>query len=145
VVQEDTREVGLVAPVDLRAGLVQTLHQSKLTHRLGGFPAIIPTVPGRTVIGTAMADRRAVGSGTGGATVSVQGVKERLLGTSTGVPCRHDFDGLLFDQISKQTPEGTERQRANSQHGFHQESGKVEHSYFRWIITLLSSGMDLEA
>jgi hypothetical protein len=30
-------EVGPVAPVDLRAGLVQTLHQSKLTHRLGGF------------------------------------------------------------------------------------------------------------
>ena len=38
VVQEDTREVGPVALVDLRARLVQTLHQSELTHRLGGFP-----------------------------------------------------------------------------------------------------------
>ena len=38
VVQEDTREVGPVAPVDLRDGLVQNLHQPDLTHRLGGFP-----------------------------------------------------------------------------------------------------------
>jgi hypothetical protein len=37
VVHEDTREVGPVAPVDLGVGLVQTLHQSKLTHCLGGF------------------------------------------------------------------------------------------------------------
>jgi hypothetical protein len=34
----NTREVGLVALVDLREGLVQTLHQPELTHRLGGFP-----------------------------------------------------------------------------------------------------------
>jgi hypothetical protein len=38
VVQEDTREVGPVAPVDLRAELVHTLHQSKPTNCLGGFP-----------------------------------------------------------------------------------------------------------
>jgi hypothetical protein len=38
VVQEDTREVGPVAPVGLREGLVQNLHQPELTHCLGGFP-----------------------------------------------------------------------------------------------------------
>jgi hypothetical protein len=38
VVEEDTREVGLVAPVDLRAELVHTFHQSEPTHHLGGFP-----------------------------------------------------------------------------------------------------------
>jgi hypothetical protein len=38
VIQEDTREMGPVAPVDLKAELVHTLHQSEPTHRLGGFP-----------------------------------------------------------------------------------------------------------
>jgi hypothetical protein len=37
VVQEDTREVGLEALVDLREGIVQTLDQSELTHCLVGF------------------------------------------------------------------------------------------------------------
>jgi hypothetical protein len=37
VVQEDTREVGLVAPMDLKVELVHTLHQSKPTHCLGGL------------------------------------------------------------------------------------------------------------
>jgi hypothetical protein len=98
-----------------------------------------------TAFGTTRESRRIVGSGTGGATGSVRGVQERLLGTRTGFPCRHEFDGLLFDKILKQTPGGIERQREDSQHGFHQESGKAEHSYFPRIITLLSSGMDSEA
>jgi hypothetical protein len=38
MVQEDTREVGPVAPMDLREGLVQTLHHLELTHHLGGSP-----------------------------------------------------------------------------------------------------------
>jgi hypothetical protein len=38
VVQEDTREVGLVAPIDLRAERVHTLHQYEAIHHLGGFP-----------------------------------------------------------------------------------------------------------
>jgi hypothetical protein len=38
VVQEDTREVGLVALVDLKVELVHTLHQCEPTHRLRGFP-----------------------------------------------------------------------------------------------------------
>jgi hypothetical protein len=38
VVQEDTREVGPVAPVDLRAERVDILHLSVLIHHLGGFP-----------------------------------------------------------------------------------------------------------
>jgi hypothetical protein len=38
VVQEDTREVGPVAPVDLRAERVHTLHLSEPIHHLGGFP-----------------------------------------------------------------------------------------------------------
>ena len=38
MVQEDTREVGPVAPVDLRAEKVHTLHLSKSILCLGGFP-----------------------------------------------------------------------------------------------------------
>ena len=38
MVQEDTKEVGPMAPVDLRMELVHTLHQYEPTHRLGGFP-----------------------------------------------------------------------------------------------------------
>ena len=57
----------------------------------------IPTVSGRTNIGTTREDKRTVGSGTGGATGSVRGVHERLLGTRTRVPFIHEFDGLLFD------------------------------------------------
>jgi hypothetical protein len=105
----------------------------------------IPTVPGRTTIGTTRAGGRTFGSGTCGAIGSVWGVQERLLGTRTGVPCRHEFDGLLFDQISKQTPGGTEGKWANSQHEFHQESRKIEHSYFRRIITMLKPGMGPQA
>jgi hypothetical protein len=37
VVQEDTREVGPMAPVDLKAERVDTLHLSVPIH-LGGFP-----------------------------------------------------------------------------------------------------------
>ena len=36
--QEDTREVGPVALVDLRAERVNTLHLSEPIHYLGGFP-----------------------------------------------------------------------------------------------------------
>jgi hypothetical protein len=38
VVQEDTREAGLVAPVDLRVEQVDTLHLFEPIHHLGGFP-----------------------------------------------------------------------------------------------------------
>ena len=38
VVQEDTREVGPVDPVDLRVERVDTLHLSVPIHHLGGFP-----------------------------------------------------------------------------------------------------------
>jgi hypothetical protein len=38
VVQEDTREVGPVALVDIRTELVHTFHQYKPMHRLRGFP-----------------------------------------------------------------------------------------------------------
>ena len=38
MVQKDTKKVGPVSPVDLREGLVQTLHQPELTHHLGGSP-----------------------------------------------------------------------------------------------------------
>jgi hypothetical protein len=34
----ETKEAGPMGPVDLRAELVHTLHQSEPTHRLGGFP-----------------------------------------------------------------------------------------------------------
>jgi hypothetical protein len=37
VVQEDTREVGPVALVDLRAERVHKLHLSEYIHHLGGF------------------------------------------------------------------------------------------------------------
>jgi hypothetical protein len=111
VVQKDTREVGPVAPVDLRAEIVHTLHHSEPTHRLGGLLKFIPTVTGMTTIGvsigTTRTGGRTVGLGKNGATGSVQGVQERLLGTRTRFPCRHEFDGLLFDQISKQTLGGT--------------------------------------
>jgi hypothetical protein len=50
----------------------------------------ISTVPDRTDIGTTFGTtkegRRTVGSGTGGATGSVRGVHEILLGTRTRVP-----------------------------------------------------------
>jgi hypothetical protein len=91
----------------------------------------IATVPGRTSIGTARACGRTARPGTGSATGSIRGVQERLLGTRTRVPCRHEFVRLLFDHISKQTQGGKEGQWTNSQHGLHQESGKAEHSYFR--------------
>jgi hypothetical protein len=38
VVLEDTREVGPVAPMDLRAERVHTLHLYEPIHHLGGFP-----------------------------------------------------------------------------------------------------------
>jgi hypothetical protein len=77
VVQEDTREVGPVAPVDPREGLVQTLHQHELTHHLGRFPNLYIHNSRQdigTAFGTARAGRRAVGSGAGGATGSIRGV-----------------------------------------------------------------------
>jgi hypothetical protein len=67
----------------------------------------ISTVPGGTAVGTARACRRTARSGISSAIGSIRRVQERLLGTRTGVPCRHEFARLLFDQVSEQTLRGT--------------------------------------
>jgi hypothetical protein len=87
--------------VDLRADLVHTLHQFEPTHRLGGFPDLYTHSSREDSHWDSRVGGRIVGLGTSSATGSVRGVQQRLLGTRTEVPCRHDFDGLLFDQISK--------------------------------------------
>jgi hypothetical protein len=85
-----------VAPVDLRVERLHTLHLFKPILRLGGFPDLKSTVPGRTTVGTARACRRKVRSRTGSATGSIWRVQEILLGTRTILPCRHEFARLLF-------------------------------------------------
>jgi hypothetical protein len=64
VVQEDTREVGPVASVDLRVERVDILHLSMPIHRLEDSLTFISAVPG----GTARAGRRTTRTGTGNAT-----------------------------------------------------------------------------
>lgn len=109
---EDTREVGPVAPVDLRAERANTLRLSVPILHLGGFPDLyIHSFRGDSRWDN-QACKRTAGSGTCSATGSIWRVQERLLGTKTRVHA----DMSLLDYCSimyRNRPR--EAQRGNGQ------------------------------
>jgi hypothetical protein len=108
VVQEVTKEVGPVGPMDLRVERVDILHSFVPIHHLGRFLDRYI----RCSRGTA---KTRAGSAIG----PIWEVQERLFSTGTSILCRQEFARLLLDQVSKQTLGGTEGQCANSKHGLH--------------------------
>jgi hypothetical protein len=68
VVQEDTKEVGLVALVDLRVERVDILHLSVPMHHLRGFLVRYIYSSRGTTTGISRAGKRTTGSGEGSAT-----------------------------------------------------------------------------
>jgi hypothetical protein len=107
--QEDTRDVGPVAPVDIRAKRVDILLLSVPLHHLRGFPdCYIHSSRGHSrwdsqgrQEDSTDRGRRTARTRAGSATGPIQRVQDRLFGIGTKVPCRHELARLLFDQISK--------------------------------------------